>query len=47
MYDSPIAERCQRPLGSKKAFASPRKRDWWTCMPLPFSPKIGLGMKVA
>ena len=21
--------------------------DWWQCIPLPLSPKIGLGMKVA
>ena len=33
--------------GSKNAFWSPRKRLWWMCMPLPFSPKSGLGMKVA
>src|SRR5689334_18655594 len=25
----------------------PFQRDWWTCMPLPLSPKRGLGMKVA
>ena len=28
-------------------FLSPLKRDWWTCIPLPFIPKMGLGMKVA
>ena len=34
-------------LPSKKAFLSPVKSDWWVCMPEPFSPEIGLGMKVA
>jgi hypothetical protein len=26
---------------------SPFQIDWWTCMPLPLSPKIGFGMNVA
>ena len=30
----------------KKAFLLPLNKDWWVCMPLPFCPKMGLGMKV-
>ena len=32
---------------SKNAFSSPRNSDWWVCIPEPFSPNSGLGMKVA
>ena len=33
--------------GDRNAFSSPRNSDWWVCMPEPFSPNSGLGMKVA
>jgi hypothetical protein len=33
--------------GSKNAFSPPWNSDWWVCMPEPFSPKSGFGMKVA
>ena len=32
---------------SKKAFAPSLASDWWTCIPEPFSPNSGFGMKVA
>ena len=45
-----ISEPC---LGTP-AYASPEKSgrsffqsDWWQCIPLPLSPKIGFGMNVA
>ena len=40
-------ERWSGSSAEKNAFVSPLKRDWWVCMPLPFSPCSGLGMKVA
>ena len=43
----PCSDRWYLSLASKKAFLLPLNRDWWTCMPLPFWPKMGLGMKVA
>ena len=33
----------RRRTGACSSFQS----DWWTCMPLPLSPKSGLGMNVA
>ena len=43
----PTAERCHSSSASKNAFFPPAKRDWWVCIPEPFSPKIGFGMNVA
>src|SRR5215212_6644480 len=41
------AERKYSSPESKNALLSPRKSDWWVCIPEPFSPNSGLGMKVA
>ncbi len=43
----PTSERKYGSSASKKALRSPRNSDWWVCMPEPFLPNSGLGMKVA
>src|ERR687886_554524 len=43
----PVSERCQRSSASKNAFRPSVKSDWCVCIPEPFSPKSGFGMKVA
>ena len=43
----PTSERCHLSSPSKNAFRPSVKSDWWVCIPEPFSPKIGFGMKVA
>ncbi len=47
VYDLATSERWYGSFASKKAFRSPLLSDWWTCIPLPFCPSIGLGMNVA
>ena len=42
-----VSERKYWSSGSKKAFLPSFVSDWWTCMPEPFSPCSGFGMKVA
>ncbi len=42
-----VGERKYWSSASKKAFLPSLDSDWWTCMPEPFSPKSGFGMKVA
>ncbi len=42
-----VSDRNHSSSGSKNAFSAPRNRLWWVCIPLPFSPTSGLGMKVA
>src|SRR2546425_4155219 len=46
MYCSATGDSSHFPLGSWNAFAPFRNSDWWVCIPEPFWPKIGLGMKV-
>ena len=42
-----VAERKYWSSGSKKALRPSLVSDWWTCIPEPFSPNSGFGMKVA
>ena len=42
-----VSERKYWSFSSKKAFRPSRIRDWWMCIPDPFSPWSGFGMKVA
>ncbi len=34
-------------FGSQNAFSFPRNSDWCVCIPLPFWPNTGFGMKLA
>src|SRR5207247_1454564 len=43
----PASERCHWSSPSKNALRPSLKSDWCVCMRDPFSPTIGLGMKVA
>ena len=43
----PTSERKYWSSGSKNALRPSLKSDWCVCMPDPFSPNSGLGMKVA
>ena len=43
----PTSDRKYWSLGSKKALRPSLNSDWWVCIPEPFSPNSGLGMKVA
>ena len=43
----PISDRCHSSSPSKNALRPSVNSDWCVCMPEPFSPKIGFGMKVA
>ena len=47
MNDFATSDRWYSSSASKNAFVSPRKSDWCVCMPDPFSPNSGFGMKVA
>ncbi len=48
MYCMQISLRPHSPSGSSKASTpSGVMRDWWVCIPLPFSPWRGFGMNVA
>ena len=43
----PTSERCHLSSASKNWLRPSVKSDWCVCMPEPFSPKSGFGMKVA
>src|ERR687897_81025 len=43
----PVSDRCHLSSSSKNWFRPSVKSDMCVCMPEPFSPKIGFGMKVA
>ena len=47
MYDFAVFDRWYSSVASKNAFRSPSNSDWWVCIPLPFTPATGFGMKVA
>ena len=47
MYAFASGERWYLSPASKKALLLPLNSDWCTCMPEPFWPAMGLGMKVA
>jgi hypothetical protein len=47
MYAFATFDRWYSSAASKKALRSPSNRDWWVCIPLPFTPATGLGMNVA
>src|SRR5919204_5790981 len=47
MYPRATFERWYSSVASKNALRSPSNSDWCVCMPLPFTPNTGLGMKVA
>ena len=42
-----VRRRCHSSLSSKNSLRPSLNSDWWVCIPEPFSPKIGFGMKVA
>ena len=42
-----VSERKYWSSASKNAFLPSLESDWWTCIPEPFSPWSGFGMKVA
>jgi hypothetical protein len=43
----PASERKYSSSPSKNALRPSANSDWWVCIPEPFSPNSGLGMKVA
>ena len=43
----PTSERKNWSSASKNTFCPPLNSDRWVCIPEPFSPNSGLGMKVA
>ena len=47
MYWRAVSDSSHCAVSFQNAFSFPRKRDWCVCMPLPFCPKIGLGMNEA
>jgi hypothetical protein len=47
MYPLATFDRWYSSAASKKALRSPSNSDWWVCIPLPFTPSTGFGMKVA
>src|SRR2546425_7567405 len=46
-YQRPVSESCRAPRGSWNALWPCASRVWWVCIPEPFTPWRGLGMKVA
>ncbi len=43
----PTVDRCHLSSPSKNALRPPVNSDWCVCIPEPFSPNSGFGMKVA